>query len=113
MVDETERSGVQNFVSAHKPSCSGVQTYPAPKVASGLEDKLLPNTDAAKKQGAVDSVGKPFTHQSGPLHCTGEATYCDDIKKPEGTLCGSLILARECGVTFEGFDAEQALKTIG
>jgi len=113
MVDETERSGVQNFVSAQKPSCSGVQTYPAPKVASGIEDKLLPNTDAAKKQGAVDSVGKAFTHQSGPLHCTGEATYCDDIKKPEGTLCGSLILARECGVTFEGFDAEHALKTIG
>jgi xanthine dehydrogenase/oxidase len=112
-VDEAERSGASSFVSAEKPSVSGVQTYPAPKVASGLEDKLLPNTDAAKQSGAVDAVGKPSTHQSGPLHCTGEATYCDDIMAPTGTLHASLILARDCGVVFEGFDKESALKTPG
>ena len=100
-------------VSAEKPSVSGVQTYPAPKVASGLEDKLLPNTDAAKKKGAADAVGKPSTHQSGPLHCTGEATYCDDIMAPTGTLHASLILAREAGVVFEDIDKEAALKTPG
>jgi len=113
IVDELEKSGAESFISAPKPSVSGVQTYPAPRVASGVEDKLLPNTDAAKKQGAVDSVGKAHTHQSGPLHCTGEATYCDDIKAPSGTLHASLILAKECGVTFENLDPARALKIPG
>ncbi|KAG7364579.1 xanthine oxidase [Nitzschia inconspicua] len=112
-VDEAELSGASSFVSAEKPSVSGVQTFPAPKVASGLEDKLLPNTDAAKQKGAVDVVGKPSTHQSGPLHCTGEATYCDDIIAPTGTLHASLILAREAGVIFEDIDREAALNTPG
>ncbi|KAL3916292.1 MAG: hypothetical protein SGILL_005242, partial [Bacillariaceae sp.] len=113
VVEEAELSGASNFVSAEKPSVSGVQTYPAPKVASGLEDKLLPNTDAAKMKGAADAVGKPSTHQSGPLHCSGEATYCDDIMAPTGTLHASLILAREAGVIFEDIDKEAALKTPG
>eukprot|EP00539_Tryblionella_compressa_P013863 CAMPEP_0178824392 /NCGR_PEP_ID=MMETSP0746-20121128/5653_1 /TAXON_ID=913974 /ORGANISM="Nitzschia punctata, Strain CCMP561" /LENGTH=1497 /DNA_ID=CAMNT_0020486065 /DNA_START=312 /DNA_END=4805 /DNA_ORIENTATION=- len=112
-VDESELSGATSFVSAEKPSVSGVQTYPAPKVASGLEDKLLPNTDAAKIKGAEDSVGKPVTHQSGPLHCTGEAVYCDDINAPSGTLHASLILATECGGIFEAIDKEAALRTPG
>jgi len=113
IIDEFELSGAKSFISAPKPSCTGVQTYPVPKVASGLEDRLLPNTDAAKKHGAIDSVGKAVTHQSGPLHCTGEATYCDDIAAPSGTLYASLVLARECGVTFENFDTVRALKTPG
>jgi xanthine dehydrogenase/oxidase len=112
-IDESELSGGNNFVSAEKPSCSGVQTYPAPKVASGLEDKLLPTTKAAKMEGFDDAVGKPVTHQSGPLHCTGEATYCDDMAVPPGTLYASLILARECGVVFEALDSEAALNTPG
>jgi xanthine dehydrogenase/oxidase len=112
-VEESELSGASSFLSAEKPSVSGVQTYPAPKVASGLEDKLLPNTDAAKKKGAADAVGKPSTHQSGPLHCTGEATYCDDIIAPSGTLHASLILAREAGVVFEAIDKDAALQTPG
>ena len=113
IVDEAELSGAKTFISSEKPSCVGVQTYPTPKVASGVEDKLLPNTDAAKKRGALDSVGKPFTHQSGPLHCTGEATYIDDINAPSGTLHASLILTRECGVIFDKFETERALKTPG
>lgn len=112
-VDEKEQSGAASFLSAEKPSVSGVQTYPAPKVASGLEDKLLPNTDAAKAKGAIDTVGKPSTHQSGPLHCTGEATYCDDIMAPTGTLYASLILAREAGGVFEDIDQTVALSTPG
>lgn len=113
-VDEKERSGGASFVSAEKPSCSGVQTYPTPTVASGLEDKLLPtDTDAAKKAGAKDSVGTSTTHQSGPFHCTGEATFCDDIIHPPTTMQSSLILAKECGVTFDGWDSEAVLKTPG
>eukprot|EP00536_Pseudo-nitzschia_multiseries_P013908 jgi/Psemu1/320566/estExt_fgenesh1_pm.C_6290015 len=113
VIDDAELSGADSFISAEKPSISGVQKYPTPKVASGLEDKLFPNTDAAKKKGAVDSVGKPCTHQSGPLHVTGEATYTDDINTPYGTLHASLVLAREAGVVFEEFGIEQALKTPG
>jgi xanthine dehydrogenase/oxidase len=112
-VDESEISGAKSFVSAEKPSVSGVQTYPAPKVASGLEDKLLPHTDAAKQKGVDDAVGKPSTHQSGPLHCTGEAVYCDDIMAPSGTLHASLVLAREAGVIFETVDRDAALNTPG
>jgi xanthine dehydrogenase/oxidase len=112
-VDESELSGSNNFVSGEKPSCTGVQTYPAPKVASGLEDKLLPKAEVPKKEGIEDAVGKPVTHQSGPLHCTGEATYCDDIAVIPGTLFASLIVARECGVVFDGIDSEPALSTPG
>eukprot|EP00529_Nitzschia_sp_RCC80_P006848 CAMPEP_0113519712 /NCGR_PEP_ID=MMETSP0014_2-20120614/43682_1 /TAXON_ID=2857 /ORGANISM="Nitzschia sp." /LENGTH=1505 /DNA_ID=CAMNT_0000417481 /DNA_START=371 /DNA_END=4888 /DNA_ORIENTATION=- /assembly_acc=CAM_ASM_000159 len=114
VVDESERSGANSFVSAEKPSCSGVQTFPAPKVASGLEDKLLPtDTDAAKAAGAKNEVGNPTTHQSGPFHCTGEATFCDDIIHPPTTVHGCLIIAREAGVTFDGWDTDAALKTPG
>jgi len=113
IIDELEVSGGESFISAPKPSVSGVQTYPVPKVVSGIEDKLLPNTDAAKKDGAVESVGKALTHQSGPLHCTGEATYCDDIVAPSGTLHASLILARECGAMFEELDTVRALNVPG
>ena len=113
IIDELEMSGAESFINAPKPSVTGVQTYPAPKVASGIEDKLLPNTDAAKKDGAVDSVGKSFKHQSGPLHCTGEATYVDDIVAPSGTLHASLILAREAGVVFENFETIQTLEIPG
>lgn len=112
-LDAAEVSGGTIFLSAEKPSCSGVQTYPAPKVASGLEDKLLPKVVTVKKEGSEDVVGKPATHQSGPLHCTGEATFCDDIGLPPGTLYASLILARECGVVFESIEHEAALNTPG
>lgn len=113
VVEESELTGAMSFVSAEKPSVSGVQTYPTPKVASGLEDKLLPNTDGAKAKNATDAVGKPLTHQAGPLHCTGEATYCDDIMAPVGTLHASLILAREAGGIFESMGKEAALNTPG
>mmetsp|Transcript_3741 Transcript_3741/g.9789 ORF Transcript_3741/g.9789 Transcript_3741/m.9789 type:complete len:1260 (+) Transcript_3741:181-3960(+) len=113
IIEESEKSGAKNFINVRKPSFSGVQTYPAPKVASGIEEKLLPNIDASKKNGAADSVGKALTHQSGPLHCTGEAVYCDDIITPSGTLHASLILARECGVIFEKFETSCALKIPG
>lgn len=113
LVDDIETSGANSFISAPKPSVTGVQTYPAPRVASGIEDKLLPNSDAAKMNGAIDAVGKASTHQSGPLHCTGEATYCDDIIAPSGTLQASLILARKCGVPFEKMETIQALEIPG
>lgn len=112
-LDADEASGLSNFLSEPKPSFSGTQAYPAPKVAKGLEEELLPNTDAAKPAKAEDSVGKGTVHQSGALHCTGEATYTDDIPPPPGTLHGALILATQSGVAFESINTEPAMNVPG
>lgn len=111
-LDEEEISGLDNFLSAKKPSLFGVQTYPKPKVADGLEATILPKADIAGKDSAA-AVGKASVHQSGALHCTGEAVYCDDIPMPPDLLHGSLILSTSCGSTFEALDAESALAIPG
>jgi xanthine dehydrogenase/oxidase len=112
LLAEEEKSGLDNFLSAKKPSLSGVQTYPKPKVAAGLEAKLLPKADITVKDSA-SAVGKSSVHQSGALHCTGEALYCDDIPEPPGTLHGSLILSTTCGSTFQALDIDRALAIPG
>ena len=112
LVDEKETSGTSNFLSAKKPNYSGVQIYPAPKVASGLEDEILPVVkDSAPAKAA--EVGKPSSHMSGPLHCTGEALYADDIPLPPDTLHAALVLASECGGAFESIDTAPALALPG
>ena len=121
-------------MSAKKPSVSGVQKFPAPKVAIGLEsshlgyveEKTLMETSraAAKDVAAKTSdrphepkdsvvVGQPATHASGPLHCTGEATYADDIPAPENLLHGSLILASKCNAPLASIDISPALQIAG
>lgn len=112
-LEEEEISGAANFLSEEKPSFSGSQAYPAPKVAKGLEEEILPNVDGVRKPGAANAVGKGSVHQSGALHCTGEAIYTDDIPPPPGTLHGALILATQSGVVFESLDAESALRIPG
>jgi xanthine dehydrogenase/oxidase len=103
---EQETSGASNFLSAEKPSFSGSQAYPAPKAAKGLEESILPNVDGVRQEDAANAVGKGSVHQSGPLHCTGEAVYTDDIPPPPGMLHGALVLAKECGVVFESIDVD-------
>jgi xanthine dehydrogenase/oxidase len=112
-VDTMEESGTVNFLSAKKPNYSGVQVYPAAKVASGLEDKLYPAVKSARAAAETTVVGKASAHQSGSLHCTGEAAYCDDIPMPAGTLQACLVLARECGGVFEAMDVAEALAIPG
>lgn len=111
-VDVKEASGTWNFLSAKKPNYSGVQVYPAPKVASGLEDEIHPNGKDVMEAKAAE-VGKPATHMSGPLHCTGEAIYADDIPAPPGTLQAALLLSSECGGTVESIDTAPALALPG
>ena len=118
--DEEAGAGT-GFVSASKPRIGGVQRYPTPKVAVGYEKEHLgykPSEHLAAKAAAeakskVDSVGKPATHASGPLHCTGEAAYADDIPAPENLLHGSLILASQCHVKLESIDVAPALQVPG
>jgi len=114
-----EECGV-GFVSASKPSIVGTQTYPTPKVAVGLEKEHLGynvnNSLAAKAASSTkkdDSVGKPATHASGELHCTGEAAYVDDIPAAENLLHGSLILASQCHAKLTSIDTLPALKIPG
>ena len=111
-LDETEESGTANFLSDKKPKFSGVQTYPAPKVASGLEDQSLPKVNSMAAE-AAGGVGKPSPHMSGSLHCTGEALYTDDIPLPPGTLQASLIMTKSCGGILESIDTTPALAIPG
>jgi len=108
-----ELSGSVNFLCAEKPSFSGTQVYPAPKVAKGLEDEILPIVDGVRQPKAADAVGKGSAHQSGPLHCTGEALYTDDIPPPPGMLHGALVLATQSGVRFEAMNTEKAMQLPG
>lgn len=112
-VNESEISGAHNFLSEKKPSFSGSQAFPAPSVAKGLEEQILPKVDGTRRPGAPEAVGKASVHQSGALHCTGEALYTDDIPPPPGTLHGALILATQSGVTFESMNIEPALRLPG
>jgi xanthine dehydrogenase/oxidase len=60
-----------------------------------------------------NSVGQPATHASGPLHCTGEAVYIDDIPAPANLLHASLIHASRCHVSLASINAEPALSIPG
>ena len=123
IVADEVSSGAESFVSAAKPSITGTQTYPEPKVADGLESEKYGDVFgskpqpmaavAAKGQSKVNSVGRPATHASGPLHCTGEALYADDIQAPDSLLHGSLILATQCHSTLESIDVSPALRIPG
>ena len=114
-IDEKELSGLTTFVDAKKPSITGTQKYPPPKVASGLEDKKYARVKAADAAatGKEDAVGKPSPHQSGPLHCTGEALYTDDIPLPPSTLQACLVLSTECGGILKSIDKQPALDIPG
>jgi xanthine dehydrogenase/oxidase len=133
LVDDEEECGVGGFVGVKKPSITGLQTYPEPKVAAGLEvehlgmkeengDLPLAAVAAAAAKSSADkppmkqtnnSVGQPATHASGPLHCTGEAIYADDIPAPPNLLHGSLILASKCHTTLSSINVEPALSIPG
>lgn len=130
LIGDEEESGVGGFVGTKKPSITGLQTYPEPKVAAGLEvehlgmkDKNsdLPLAAVAAAKSSSDkptketnnSVGQPATHASGPLHCTGEAIYVDDIPAPANLLHGSLILASKCHTTLSSINVEPALSIPG
>jgi len=128
-IDDDECSGADGFVSKQKPCISGEQKFPAPKVAVGLEATHLADDESksseiplaakavaeAKNSEKNDStaVGKPATHASGPLHCTGEAIYADDIPAPANLLHGSLILATKCNATMRKIDVSPALNIAG
>ena len=110
---DADGSGKTNWLSEPKPSFSGLQTYPTPKVVSGLEDKMYPLTKSADVQPEAAAVGKPLSHASGALHCTGEADYTDDIALPPGTLHAALVLSSQCGVVFSSIDKASVLSIPG
>ena len=132
MIADEEECGAGGFVGVKKPSITGLQTYPVPKVAVGLEAEHLgmknesgdlplaavfaaakSSSDDSIKQKNNNSVGQPATHASGPLHCTGEAIYIDDIPAPANLLHGSLILASKCHASLASIDVEPALSIPG
>jgi len=111
-VEEKDKTGTYNFLSAKKPSSSGTQFFPAPKVVSGVEDKILPIVEPMAAKGTTE-VGKATAHMSGPLHCTGEAVYTDDIPLPPRTLQAALVLSSECGRVLDSVDVTPALGIPG
>ena len=118
LVGDEERSGVESFLCSAKPSIGGVQKYPAPKVATGLEGggrsaRNPPAETIAKTATDKDAVGKASHHASGPLHCTGEALYVDDIPLPPATLHAQLVLATKCNAVLKSIDASPALSIPG
>jgi xanthine dehydrogenase/oxidase len=113
-IDSKDSSASYSFVSAPKPSIIGVQKYPAPKALQGLETTCLPQVEhPVDLAGGKATVGKPSAHMSGPLHCTGEALYADDIPITSQTLHGCLILSSKCGCTFESINLDSALAIPG
>lgn len=110
-VDPSELSSLSNFLDEEKPNYRGTQSYPKPKVAQGLEDRILPSADL-RKDGAA-RVGQAVPHASGALHCTGEAVYTDDIPLPHGTLQAALVLSSECGSIFKSMNIAPVMDIAG
>ena len=121
-VKDEERSGIDNFLENKKPCIAGTQVYPTPRVAKGLEDKpgevsatssCLPLAAQAAAINNTKEVGKPVSHASASLHCTGEALYTDDIPIPPDTQQACLIQATKCNVKLLSIDSTVALETPG
>jgi xanthine dehydrogenase/oxidase len=111
-IGEAERTAADDFLSSVKPNYRGIQRYPVPRVAQGLEVSTLA-APTHRSTGMAEVVGKASSHMSGPLHCTGEALYTDDIPLPPDTLQAALVLASECGGIFESIDTAPALGIPG
>lgn len=113
-VEAVDKSGSFSFVGEPKPSVSGVQKFPAPMAGKGVEERVLPKAKqiVSTKEGE-GALGKASPHLSGPVHCTGEALYTDDIPIPPQTLQACLILSKQSGCTFEGMDVGPALSIPG
>jgi xanthine dehydrogenase/oxidase len=119
-IDPAELNSLTNFLVEPKPKYRGTQQYPAPRVAQGIEAKILPpgvtEEDTVQKvvpAAAAAAVGEAVPHASGALHCTGEAVYTDDIQLPHGTLQAALVLSSECGSLFQSMDCGPALAVAG
>ncbi len=113
VVEEVEKSAAISFVTQPKPSMSGSQRFPKPKITPGLEVDTHKADEEPKSTPSASGAGLPSTHQSGALHCTGEAKYCDDISLPAGTLQGVLIHATQASCDLKSVDIEMASKMPG
>jgi xanthine dehydrogenase/oxidase len=97
----SEKAG-EYFLNSKKPSSFGTQSYPPPIAIHEQRNTLQ-----------ISEVGKSGPHVSAPLHCTGEAVYVDDMPVPHNILFSSLILAKNCSVTFHGVKTDRAIETPG
>ncbi|GMH77592.1 hypothetical protein TL16_g07465 [Triparma laevis f. inornata] len=116
-IDDREKSAALSFVTSRKPTMIGTQRYPKPKITPGLEDGTddmpMKCPPVSKMAMTKDAVGKGSTHQSGALHCTGEAKYTDDIGLPVNGLEGCLIHSTVAGCDIKSIDASAAEKMEG
>eukprot|EP00979_Chaetoceros_neogracilis_P006948 scaffold1412_cov277-Chaetoceros_neogracile.AAC.4 len=114
-IDEKKMTAADSFVGKVKPSICGSQKYPPPRVYAGCEAKSndIPMAARVAASKSEDKVGKSATHASGPLHCTGEALYTDDVPLPPGTMHATLVMAQTCSVEFLSIDKSTALDTPG
>jgi xanthine dehydrogenase/oxidase len=116
MLDDSDVSGAEQFVSRRKPAIEGTQVYPHPKVTPGLEDNAaadLPVLPSPTVSSAKDKLGIPATHASGALHTTGEAIYVDDMPQPNNLLHSVLVISDRCNVTLQSVDKTRALQIPG
>uniref|UniRef100_A0A0M3K673 Xanthine dehydrogenase (inferred by orthology to a D. melanogaster protein) n=1 Tax=Anisakis simplex TaxID=6269 RepID=A0A0M3K673_ANISI len=79
------------------------------------EQKLISSQifqDVPKTQSNIDPIGRPFMHQSGIKHTTGEAKYCDDYH-PQDALSMVLVLSPIACGTLNSVDWSEALRQQG
>ena len=114
-IKEDVKSASESFVTARKPSMTGTQRFPKPKFTPGLEDgtekKGVP--EPVSEPSGKKAVGKDSTHQSGALHCTGEAKYTDDIGLPADGLEGCLVHSTTAGCDVKSIDISEASSLEG
>lgn len=67
----------------------------------------------SKDQEANDLIGRPVVHASAFKQATGEAIYCDDIKKFQEELYLSLVLSTRAHAKILKIDATEALNEDG
>nr|XP_031845832.1 xanthine dehydrogenase isoform X2 [Nomia melanderi]XP_031845840.1 xanthine dehydrogenase isoform X2 [Nomia melanderi] len=81
--------------------------------AEGFQDKEPRSSQyyqmVSKDQEANDLIGRPVVHASAFKQATGEAIYCDDIKKLPEELYLSLVLSTRAHAKILKIDASKAM----
>ena len=111
VIPDAEKSASLSFVTSRKPTMVGTQRFPKPKFTPGLEqgtERKGAAPPVSKPSGSKNAVGKDSTHQSGALHCTGEAKYTDDIGLPADGLEGCLVHSTVAGCDIKSIDPSAA-----
>lgn len=118
VIDSRDQSAAGTFITAHKPTTRGEQTYTLRSTAdpadpTGLVELPRSSTDTAATAPGADSVGQSLMHKSALLQVTGEALYTGDIPLPATALHAALVCSTRPHARLLNVDVSEAESCAG